>query len=334
MPPRYTQMVQTGFSFSEPKYVVCKRQKRILLKIKYTMPVSLPPMIVDSVSCDQDLEITSGTSTAVTVGPIIFPVSDGNLKTKMTFSSGGQSVFTPRASVQVVTTPTATILESTTILAVQYDGPVTLTLPSGSSSIPQGMYIVDEGGFVSDTKPITVTAGSGTASGDVTITQPYSSMRVSPNPTGEWFLKQTATVVNPDGSTTQENEDGSTTITSSDGTITTESTDSSGNVTENVVSPDGTVTSTVTDTTGNTSYDIVEADGTTTVGTTETNGDYDFLTTNPDGSTYEEGKSGTLTSTETQNVDGTSNQTFQLDSGFGLGIDRDENGNITNFSFL
>lgn len=298
------------------------------------MSVSFPSLVVDSVSCDQDLEIKTGTSTSVTIGPITLPVSDGSLKTKMTFSSDGQSVFNPRSSVQIVTEPTATILDNTTILAVQYDGPVTLTLPPGTSSIPSGMYIVDEGGFVSDTKPITVTADTGTASGDLTITQPYSSMRVSPNPSGDWFIKQTATVVNPDGSTTQENDDGSTTTTSPDGTITTETTDSSGNVTENVVSPDGTVTNTVTDPSGNTSYNIVEPDGTTTVGTTETNGDYDFLTTNPDGSSYEEGKSGTLTSTDTQNVDGTSNQTFQLDSGFGLGIDRDANGNITNFSFL
>lgn len=297
------------------------------------MPVTFPSIIVDSVSCDQDLEITVGTSTSVSIGPITLPVSDGNLKTKMTFSNDGQSVFYPRASVQIVTEPTATILESTTILAVQYDGPVTLTLPTGTSSVPSGMYIVDEGGFVSDTNPITVTAGSGTASGDLTITQPYSSMRVSPNPSGEWFIKQTATVVNLDGSTTQVNEDGSTTTTSSDGTLTTETTDSSGNVTENVVSPDGTVTNTVTDSSGNTSYDVVAEDGTTTTGSTDTNGDYNFITTNPDGSTYEEIVGGTTTITETQNADGTSNQTF-AGEGFDVSIDRDEDGNITNFNFL
>ena len=298
------------------------------------MSVNANNMIVDSVTSDQDLSISTGSSSSVTVGPITFPVSDGSLKTKMRFSSDGQSVFAPRASVQVVTTPTDTILESTTILAVRYDGPVTLTLPSGSSSVPQGMYIVDEGGFVSESNPITVTAGSGSASGDVTMTQPYSSMRVSPNPSGEWFLKQTSTVVNSDGSTTQVNEDGSTTTTSPDGTITTESTDDSGNVIENEVSPDGTVSNTVTDPDGNTSYTVVSPDGTTTVGTTETNGDYSFITTNPDGSSYEESKSDTLTSTTTQNADGTSNQTFQLDGGFGMAIDRDENGNITNFNFL
>ena len=298
------------------------------------MSISFPRMIVNSVSCDQDLEIKVEASTSVSIGPITLPVSDGGLKTKMTFSDGGTSVFKPRAAVQVVTEPTATILESTTILAVQYDGPVTLTLPPGTSSLPTGMYIVDEGGFVSGTKPITVTADSGTASGDLAITKPYSSTRVSPNPSGEWFIKKPDTVVNPDGSTTQESEDGSTTTTSADGTLTTVSTDPSGNTTENVASQDGTVTNTLTDPSGNTSYSVVGPDGTTTVGTTETNGDYDFITTNPDGSSYEEGKSGTLTSTTTKNVDGTSNQTFQLDSGFGLALDRDANGNITNFRFL
>lgn len=298
------------------------------------MSVGVSTMTVDTIECDQDLVITPGVSNSVTIGPITFPVSDGSMKTKMTFSSDGQSTFTPRASVQLVTTPTATILDSTTILAVNYDGPVTLTLPSGTTSIPRGMYIIDEGGFSSDTNVITITAGTGTTNGDVTITQPYSSLRVSPNPSGEWFLKQAGTVVNPDGSTTVENPDGSTTTTSPDGTLITESIDANGNVTENVVSPDGTVTNTVTDPSGNTSYTVVGPDGTTTVGTTETNGNYDFTTTNPDGSSYQEDKSGTLTGTLTTNVDGSSTQTEQLDNGFGIQIDRDPNGGLTGFNFL
>ena len=298
------------------------------------MTVSFPSIVVDSVSCDQDLEIKVGTSTSVSIGPITLPVSDGGLKTKMTFSDGGQSVFKPRSAVQIVTEPTATILESTTILAVQYDGPVTLTLPPGVSSLPTGMYIVDEGGFVSDTNPITVTTDSGTASGDLSITKPFSSTSVRPSPSGEWFVKQPDTAINPDGSTTQENENGSTTTTSTDGTLTTVSTDTSGNTMENVVSPDGTVANTVTDPGGNTSYTVVGPDGATTVGTTETNGNYGFITTNPNGSSYEEGKDGTIAFTNTQNVDGTSNQTFQLDGGFELALDRDASGNITNFIFF
>jgi len=295
------------------------------------MPVNLNEIIVDSVVCDEDLDISS-TSGSISIGPITFPSSDGNVKSKMSFSSSGQSEFTPRSSVQIVTTPSATILESTTILAVQYDGPVTLTLPDGSNSIPLGMYIVDEGGFSSVTNPITITSGN-PVNGDIVMTQPFSSLRVSPNPTGEWFLKQTATVVNEDGSTTVTNDDGSTTTTSIDGTITTLSTDDNGNTVENVVSPDGTVTNTITDSNG-TSYTIISPDGSMTVGSTENNGNYTFITTYPDGSSYEEEKSGTLTSTDTQNADGTSAQTFQLDSGFGIGIERDENGNITSFNFL
>ena len=295
------------------QHCVSSKEKECFLVINdnHRMPVSLPNMVVDSVTCDQDLHITPGTSMSVTVGSLHFPDTDGEKKTKMTFSSTGESVFKKRASVQVVTTPTATILESTTILAVDYDGPVTLTLPSGESSIPTGMYIVDEGGFSSETNPITVTSGTGT-NGDVTITQPFSSLRVSPNPTGEWFLKKTDTVVNMDGSTTIANEDGSETTTYLDGTVNTVTTDAN----------------------GNTSYITLSPDGTITVGSTETNGDYSFLATNPDGSTYEEEKNGTLTSTTTVNVDGTSAQTFQFDSGFGIGIERDANGNITSFSFL
>lgn len=291
-------------------------------------------MVVTNVECDQDLTITPGVATTVTIGQVTFPASDGDTKTKMTFSSGGPSVFTPRASVQIVTTPTATILENTTILAVQYDGPVTLTLPAGVNSIPSGMYIIDEGGFASDTNPITVTSGTGAANGDVTLTQPYSSIRVSPNPSGEWFLKQTATVVNPDGSTTVENEDGSNTTTDPDGTVTNVSTDPSGNTTENIVSPDGTVSNTVTEPGGNTSYTVVEPDGTSTVGTTETNGNYDYTTTNPDGSEYQQDLNGTQLGTLTTNVDGSSVQTEQFDGGFGVQLDRDPDGNLTNFNFF
>ena len=299
------------------------------------MPVKFNDIVVNTVSSEQDLSIQTSSGT-VSIGPITMPSSNNVItKTKMTFSSTGQSELKPASSVQTVTGPTATILEDTTILAVQYDGPVTLTLPNGMNSIPLGMYIVDEGGFSSVLNPITITTGTGSVNGDITITQPYSSIRVSPNPSGDWFLKKTATVVNEDGSTTITNDDGSVTTTALDGTVTTVSTDENGNITENVVSPDGTVTNTITDPSGNTTYTITSPDGlTVTIGSTETNGDYEFITTYPDGSTYEEEKSGTLTSTNQQNADGTSAQTFQLDSGFGIGIERDANGNITSFSFL
>lgn len=275
------------------------------------MPVACTGMVVASVACDQDLAITVGPASSVAVGAVQLPHSDGGKKTKMTFSADGQSSFTPRSSVQLVTTASATILPTTTILAVEFDGPVTLTLPSGASSIPTGMYIVDEGGFVSETNTLTVTSSSG-VSGDITLTQPYSSLRVSPNPAGEWFLKKSVTVVNTDGSTSATNTDGS----------------------ETTTFPDGTVNTTLTDPDGSTSYTTTSPDGTTTVGTTEANGDYTLFTTNPDGSTYEEEQDGTLTSTETFNVDGTSNATFEVDGGVSLSLDRDADGNITNFSFL
>lgn len=299
------------------------------------MPLIFSELVVDSVESNEDLSLETGGS--MQIGPITFPSSTNVItNTKMTFSSDGLSEVKPSSSVQTVTTATATILDDTTIVAVDFDGPVSLTLPEGMNSVPQGMYIVDEGGFSSITNPITISPpGLGTVNGDITITQPYASTRVSPNPSGDWFLKQTATVINEDGSTTVTNDDGSVTTTGVDGTVTTVSTDSLGNTTENVISPDGTVTNTVTDAAGNTSYTITSPDGlTVTIGSTEISGDYTFITTYPDGSSYEEEKSGTLTSTDTQNADGTSAQTYQFDSGFGIGIERDANGNITSFSFL
>jgi len=267
---------------------------------------------------------------------VTFPAGDGGVRTKLGFSSRGQSSFVPRASVQVVTTPTATILESTTILAVRYAaGPVTLTLPSGASKLPAGLYIVDEGGNSSPTNPITVTAGTGTANGDITISQPYASLRVSPNPSGDWFLKEALPVVsNPDGSTTQTNNDGSTTTTLSDGTAVTTANNADGSVTEETVSPDGTINNVTTATDGSTSYTTQSPDGTTTVGSTETNGDYEFVATYPDGTTVEEEKTGTVRDSLQTNPDGSSEQTVELDGGFGYGISRDPNGGITEFNLL
>lgn len=300
------------------------------------MPVNLSTMKVDSIQCDEPLVIETGTTSSVSIGALKLPVSDGDKKTKMTFSETGDSIFTPRASVQIVTTPNATILETTTIVAVQYSGgPVSLTLPEGVEALPTSMHIVDEGGNSSVANPITVGSGSGNASGDVKITRPFASLRLSPNPSGKWFLKETAPVViNPNGSTTVTNGDGTTTTTDTDGTTTTVGTDTSGNTVETEVSPTGAVTETVIQPSGSTSYNVVEPDGTTTVGTTEPNGDYGYVTQNPDGSSFEKEKSGTVTSTVTANVDGSSVQTAQLDSGFGYSLGRDANGNFTGFSFL
>lgn len=301
------------------------------------MPVSLSNIVVENVSCPQDLVISSTASAGISVGPVTLPSTDGGTRTKLGFSSTGQSSFVPRASVQVVTTPTATILESTTILAVRYaGGPVTLTLPaSASGTVPTGLYIVDEGGNSSPANPITVSAGTGTANGDITIIQPYASLRVSPNASGDWFLKEALPVVsNPDGSTTQTNNDGSTTTTQPDGTAVTTLDNPDGSVTQETVSPDGTVNNVTTATDGSTSYTTQSPDGTTTVGSTETNGDYVFVATYPDGTTVEEEKTGTVTDSLQTNPDGSSEQTVQLDSGFGYELSRDPDGNTTGFNFL
>lgn len=300
------------------------------------MPVTLPRIVVDTVACEQDLVITPGVSASVSIGPVTFPDSDGGVRSRMGFSSSGQSAFVPRASVQVVTTPTATILEGTTILAVQYaGGPVTLTLPSGGSPVATGFYIVDEGGNSSPTNPITVTAGTGTTNGDVTISQPFASLSISPNPTGDWFLKEAVPVVyNPDGTTTQTNNDGSTTTTLTDGTTVNTIDNANGSVTEVTVSPDGTVNNETTATDGSTSYTTQSPDGTTTAGSTETNGNYEFVATYADGTTVEEEKTGTLRNSPQTNPDGSSDNTLELDGGFGFMISRDPDGGISNFSFL
>lgn len=300
------------------------------------MPVTLLNIKVDAVACDQNLVITPGTSASVSIGPVTFPRADGGVRSRLGFSSNGQSSFVPRASVQVVTTPAATILEGTTIVAVQYsDGPVTLTLPSTVSAFASDFHIVDEGGNSSPENPITVTAAEGTTKGDVTITQPFASLRVSPNPTGDWFTKEAVPLVfNPDGTVTQNNSDGSTTVTLTDGTTVNNKENPDGSVTEVTTSPDGTVNSETTQGDGSTTYTREEPDGTTTVGSTEPNGDYEFVSTSPDGTTVEEEKTGAVRDSVQTNPDGSTESTTEFDGGFGYTISRDPDGGFSGFDFV
>ena len=151
------------------------------------MPVVVDNIVTNDVECDQDLEITPGASASVTVGTVNFPVTDGNNKSKLVFASGGASSFAAKAIVQIVTSASATIANDATVVLVSFDGPVTLTLPSSSSS-NVGMHIVDEGGFASATNTITLENGSGTVLGDLIINSAYSTLRILPNTTTNGWI--------------------------------------------------------------------------------------------------------------------------------------------------
>ena len=162
------------------------------------MPVRIHAVFTSEISCDQDLDIIPGGSSSVIIGPITFPSSDGSNKDRMVFSSVGTPSFDQRVRLQNVTSGSATVLDNTTLVAVDFDGAVALTLPSSdvSSSGYSGMYVVDEGGNCSETNPITLAASTGTIEGETAMTTPYSSFRIVPSvSTTGWTSSLTEIVV-------------------------------------------------------------------------------------------------------------------------------------------
>lgn len=150
------------------------------------MPVFLQNLITRQVLFDQDIEITPGTSSLLTIGPVNFPLDDGQSKDKLSFSGNGTSSFKPRASLQRVTTASSTILEDTTIVAVDYDGAVTLTLPETSTR--PNIYVVDEGGFCSVTNTITLVSSNATINGNTVLNQAYSALSIIPTQSNNGWI--------------------------------------------------------------------------------------------------------------------------------------------------
>lgn len=239
--------------------------------------------------------IQSSPATSLTLGLVEFPGTDSS--SRATASFGGTPSFTSKSVYQAVTTATATINSETTIIGVEFDGPVTLTFPDTFTSFNQ-VSIVDEGGFCNALNPITITSTG--ALGSLTISSPYAHLEARNN--GSVLIaeaKDTLPVVvipevfNEPGTTTETSPDGTQTSTSADGNSTL------------VVNPDGSTELTVVD--GNvTSSTTVLADGTEIVGEADNSGNTSSFTTNPDGSTVAQVDSNNGdTSTFTVAVDGT-----------------------------
>ena len=235
--------------------------------------VSIPGVLTDIIQGPVGVDVTiSGTT---------FPVTDSTPRSTATF--GGINAFSSKSERQEVLTATATIATGITIVGVNFNGAVTLTFADPGVDVSD-IYVVDEGGFASATNTITATSTS-PVSGDLIISNPYTSMHIRGNATG-WFSEYSNTVINPDGSSETIEPDGSTTIVSADGT--TENTSADG-LTVFTTNPDGSTILDVAQADGKLqTTTTVLADGTTILNTEDNKGVTTTNTTYPDGSTLAE----------------------------------------------
>ena len=145
--------------------------------------------------------------------------------------------------------------------------------------------------------------------GDLTVTNPFSSLRANVRPNGEWITKKPDTILTPGGGSETNNPDGSITVIQADGTSTTSIT--IGDVTN---------------------YTTVNTDGSVTIGFNDIDGTYNFTTTFADGSTYTELFNGTFGFNSTVNVDGSKDDEYEIGN-FSIQLSFDPDGNLTSFNF-
>lgn len=112
-------------------------------------------------------------SGSITIGSAIFPVSDSTPRSVASF--GNTAFFAPKSSYQSVSSATAMVDPSTTVLGVNFDGQVQLMLPD--VPLTSQILVVDEGGFCSPVN--TISATSTEALGSLVLSTPYSHLRIT-----------------------------------------------------------------------------------------------------------------------------------------------------------
>jgi len=111
----------------------------------------------------------------ITIGSAIFPASDSTPRSVASFGNTGNTAsFAPKSAYQSVLSATATVGLSTTVVGVNFNGPVQLVLPD--VSLATQIVVVDEGGFCNSTN--TITATSPGAVGSLVLSSPYSHLRI------------------------------------------------------------------------------------------------------------------------------------------------------------
>lgn len=110
---------------------------------------------------------------SITIGGATFPGSDSTPRSVASF--GNAAFFVPNSSYQHVSSTTATVQPATTVVGVNFDGQVQLTLPN--TSLTNQILVVDEGGFCSAVN--TISATSTAAFGSLVLSTPYSHLRIT-----------------------------------------------------------------------------------------------------------------------------------------------------------
>lgn len=263
------------------------------------------------------IESVSG---SLTINETTFPLTDST--PRATASFGGDEPFAVRSKRQEVTTSTAVVGIGISIVGVNFDGPVSLTFADSSVDI-RDLHIVDEGGFCTANKKITII----TDSSNLEISNPFSSMKVRISD-GVSIPEAVVPVINEDGSQTTENPDGSTTEVDAEGNSTTTSSEGGTTTTQEVL-VDGTTIDTVTQSNGNTTSLTVLPDGTTIDVVETNNGNMTSYTEYPDGSTIalEESSNGNVTSFTTL-ADGTTIDVVESNNGNSSQVKVSPEGNV------
>jgi len=296
------------------------------------------PIIAEvlTTSIRSDVGAITMNSPSIILGTTEFPGTTSTITDRSTASFGSSSSvpsFVAKSQRQLVDTATAVIAAGITIIGVNFNGPVSITLADSEANLSE-IDVVDEGGFCDPTNTITLqtSALSDDPSGRVVLTTPYESMQIRNNGSS-WFsqVKSDVTILDPvtgghivesqdgtlvvvdsSGNSEQTNPDGSTKTTDSSGVSTTENTDGStvivgtngvstqtypaaedGSVTEIVINPDGSSVATISDTTGGSSSSTILADGTTIDAVSENNGNSTSYTVLPDGTSIDSSQSNT-----------------------------------------
>lgn len=275
-------------------------------------------------------EVHGGSASGfITIGSAKFPSSDSAPRSVASFGDANAASFTNKSSYQSVLSASATIDPWTTIVGVNFDGPVDLFFPEAASLLANEISVVDEGGFCSSVNSIT--AISSGALGSLTLSAPYSHLNIKTT-TGSFLFSEVrraplvpGTTVNEDGSQVVVDESGNSVTTSTDGNTTstilvdgtTVEAVTSGNTTTSVtVSPDGTVEETTVSSNGASESFTTLPDGTTVEAEASTSGNTTTVTVSPTGEVTTQGTKTNGSSTESVvNPDGSALETVVAANG-------------------
>lgn len=134
-------------------------------------------------------EVHGGSASGfITIGSAKFPSSDSAPRSVASFGDANAASFTNKSSYQSVLSASATIDPSTTIVGVNFDGPVQLIFPDTALAQSSEILVVDEGGFCSSVNKITVISSG--AVGSLVLSSPHAHLVVRTALDSSFFVSE------------------------------------------------------------------------------------------------------------------------------------------------